>query len=452
MRLTHDAIRHGLKELTDKAVAGDVSGAEATFGEIMAILEVHMKMEDLIFFPILNDLFDGVIAKELLGDEHLEDQKKTGALRKALADKEDVETVKRLAGEWAKSHEEHLEHEEKVMMPLTEKVAPTLELRGRAMNAILHADWDGFKSHQLGPVLKRIEASKPFGALKMIIQALQHSTTPAEYTSLIAIIKATLQQDNVSKLDGEGVLSDGTLPEHPAGWQELYGILGTFASKDPAAATKNLMTDARDQVLRESMAPSFTVFGSPTSVSEGYTEMPNAGDKICWHASFDKKEAWGHADHQERKMRKDQLGAMKATGVKGDMVEDMQGSYMGPLHHIEKQAPPAFSAQGLYSVVCVATATDPEAAKKLFEVVKGFGNDTSAIRFTVAPGGGDMPGADSEEALATVRWVECFLGRTDHEAHKGSDAFKEREAKVKEFAPEGYKAMEFANTCHFVGF
>mmetsp|Transcript_36124 Transcript_36124/g.90353 ORF Transcript_36124/g.90353 Transcript_36124/m.90353 type:complete len:202 (-) Transcript_36124:217-822(-) len=201
------------------------------------------------------------------------------------------------------------------------------------------------------------------------------------------------------------------------------------------------------------MAPSFTVLGSATPTTEGYPKPPEESteDRLFWLAPFDSKEAYNHDDHMKRESRNANIGAIMGMLLTGDPMKDMVGGYMGPLLHMEKT--PSVSGP-VYTILVSVKAKDAKAAAEVVEINKAFApkqlaNEEGALRFTIIPPGGDMPGADSEDGLHTVRWIETWKSAADHEARKKTAHFKEVGPKINDLTTE-FSVIEFANGLHFI--
>merc|ERR1712083_876938 len=62
MRLTHEAIRSGMKDLQDalQSESSDMDDIKDVFGNLNRCIEVHAQQEDTVFFPLLNKQFENV--------------------------------------------------------------------------------------------------------------------------------------------------------------------------------------------------------------------------------------------------------------------------------------------------------------------------------------------------------------------------------------------------------
>ena len=141
MRNSHESLRAAIKEMT--ALLSDLSQLGALrqkFAEYMRVIHVHGEMEDLNMFPLL----DSVNGSPLdLGAAHIEDDALRVAVSKALdfggdtASEDQLSAIKSSFENFVAFHLNHFVVEEKLMMPLTQKVHPTPQGRARAVHVHL---------------------------------------------------------------------------------------------------------------------------------------------------------------------------------------------------------------------------------------------------------------------------------------------------------------------------
>lgn len=205
MRLTHEALRDGFSQLSAAAAAGDFDRAASSFTELLDVIDLHKEHEERVFFPMLDELFDGAVAKAGLRENHVNED--AIAVRVDVAiEARDLATLQQSLTEWAPSFEAHLFEEEEVMMPLTERVAPTLEGRAAAVHEILAVDWERLKTIQIPYVVRSLSATKPYGPLRMFVAALQVAAGE-EYGGLEECIRSALPAEKVAMLVEHGHLS-----------------------------------------------------------------------------------------------------------------------------------------------------------------------------------------------------------------------------------------------------
>lgn len=204
MRLTHDALRSGFAAVRAAANAGDLETAAAQWRALCAVIALHMKQEEASFFPLLDRLFDDAVANAKLRDTHEREVAHEERVEAAFAAQDVVALVAALDA-WAPDFEAHLAHEEEVMMPLTERVAPTLEGRAAAVHEILAVDWSELRSTQLPYVAKALASTKPYGAVRMFVSAVQ-AAAGARYHELQPILREALPAEMVAMLVEHGHL------------------------------------------------------------------------------------------------------------------------------------------------------------------------------------------------------------------------------------------------------
>jgi iron-sulfur cluster repair protein YtfE (RIC family) len=198
MRLTHEALRDGFGRLDAAIAAGDLAGARQEYQALSPVIALHARQEEAVFFPTLDRLFDGAAEKGGLRDAH----EREDALQEALAaalEGADLGALAAAAAAWRVSFEEHLAHEEDVMMPLTIRVAPTLEGRAAVVRQILEVDFDALGSDLVPYVAASLARTKPFGPLRMFAAALQVASGE-RYGELAPALHAAVPHDTSAQL------------------------------------------------------------------------------------------------------------------------------------------------------------------------------------------------------------------------------------------------------------
>ena len=190
MRMTHEALRAGFATLATAAEAGELDTVRDEYARLRRVIEVHAAQEERAFFPLLDRLFDGAVAKAGLRDAHAREEAHQQAFEAALAG-DDAAAVRQALSAWSGSFETHLVDEETVMMPLTQKVAPTLEGRAAAVGDILAVDWQALKDDHLPYVTASLAANKPYGPTRMFVSALQIAAGD-RYAELAPIVAASV--------------------------------------------------------------------------------------------------------------------------------------------------------------------------------------------------------------------------------------------------------------------
>merc|ERR1712054_491568 len=96
--------------------------------------------------------------------------------------------------------------------------------------------------------------------------------------------------------------------------------------------TKAALKDAAIQVKEEPRAPRMSVMGLVTNESA----PADAKDNVFWLAEFECMDAWAGPEHKERETNKEWNKVYMSVGASGNILEDMAGSYTGPVWHLEK--------------------------------------------------------------------------------------------------------------------
>jgi hypothetical protein len=202
MSLTHEALRAGFAQLRDATGSGDVAALRAVYEELARVIALHAQQEEQAFFPLLDDRFDGAVAKAGLREAHAQEHALQVELEHALA-RGDRDAARAAIDAWEGSFERHLVVEEEVMMPLTSAVSPTVAGRAQAVRGIMEVDWEGLKATQLPYVVASLAAHKPYGPLRMFFAAVQLSAGDA-YDELEPFIRAALPADKAELLASHG--------------------------------------------------------------------------------------------------------------------------------------------------------------------------------------------------------------------------------------------------------
>ncbi|TNF37596.1 MAG: hypothetical protein EP329_02735 [Deltaproteobacteria bacterium] len=205
MRLTHDALRAGFAKLRAAADAGDLAALRAAYPATRQVIALHAAQEERAFFPLLDDLFEGVTEKAALREAHQREAAYQERFEAAL-EAGDAELVRGALANWTGSFEEHLVHEEEVMMPLTPRTADTLEGRARHVRRIMEVDWRALAEVQIPWVVAALAETKPYGPVRMFVAALEVSAGDA-WGELQAAVRGALQPELVRQLEAHGHLA-----------------------------------------------------------------------------------------------------------------------------------------------------------------------------------------------------------------------------------------------------
>lgn len=220
MRLTHEAVRAGAAEALELAASLAADPSMETFAQLEAVyaqtrrgIEIHAKLEEGAFFPLLDERFDRVCTREGLADEHADDDLRDTAIHAALGAFRDAPTRGNAAtvhsrfADWEGETERHLKHEEDVMMPLTMKVADSPQGRARAVRAIIDVAWDEVVEELCPWVAQSLEKTKPFGPLRMFTSAVMVTHDPSERDRLSAPLRRALSASSVDRLTSVGAFT-----------------------------------------------------------------------------------------------------------------------------------------------------------------------------------------------------------------------------------------------------
>lgn len=206
MRLTHEALREGFAAMSRLAAEGDVDGVHREYTRLERAIAVHAAQEEQAFFPMLDERFHGAIANAGLREAHHVEEAHQEGLRTALASGV-PSLVREALVAWADSFEAHLAREEEVMMPLTRRVARTLEGRAAAVRTLLEADWEGLSRDHLPYVVKTLAATRPFGPVRTFVFAVQLAAGE-RYHELAPAIADNLPAETRDELRDLGHLPD----------------------------------------------------------------------------------------------------------------------------------------------------------------------------------------------------------------------------------------------------
>ncbi|RYH23699.1 hemerythrin domain-containing protein [archaeon] len=119
-----------MKEMEEAIDISDSHTFIKLWKEYQRAVQVHMDMEEIDFFPLLNHMFDGVVNNAGLSDLHTSDHENSYEIDELIsAANVDLTQIKPVYEAWKAFHLDHFVKEEAIMMPLTMKTAPTAEGR-----------------------------------------------------------------------------------------------------------------------------------------------------------------------------------------------------------------------------------------------------------------------------------------------------------------------------------
>jgi len=212
----------------------------------------------------------------------------------------------------------------------------------------------------------------------------------------------------------------------PAGsaWVEEFVICGAFHCKDVPAASEAVLIDAPIHVAKEPRSPSFSVMGLVTAPTGQAPPEALTMDKLFWLARFECVEAWAGPEHKEREGNAEFVKKFNSTGMSGNVLEDMNGSYTGKMWHLERDG--CSKTEPVYMIKVLLTAKDAAAAERLISVTfeEGaamFAADEGMLRYSVLPTGevgmmGPLPKDD-----VTVTYLQASVIEPNAASNPGAN-------------------------------
>lgn len=142
MRNTHEAFRSFMKQGSDLIKAGALAEFSGKFGEFEMVLSSHAIHEESGMFSYLDAVAAAVGHGAASTESFCQEHEREVDLRNAIRFASTVEEASSAFDTWAAFFESHLAHEEKVMMPLTQKLASTPSARSQAFakHVLSHAE------------------------------------------------------------------------------------------------------------------------------------------------------------------------------------------------------------------------------------------------------------------------------------------------------------------------
>jgi len=164
-------------------------------------LAVHMAMEDGGLFNLLDRVGEQAVTREGLRGEHVEDLKLQQGVDEAVA-ASDHTGVKEHFDAWAVDHLAHLDHEEKVMMPLIPRAARDPVAQGQVVHDDIvstvadNPDFDW----ALGWIVDKLNRfgsheQPPDVATRVFAWGLHYAADDAQWRRWLPIIEASVSPD-----------------------------------------------------------------------------------------------------------------------------------------------------------------------------------------------------------------------------------------------------------------
>lgn len=220
MRNAHESIRAAITESSVLLENNKNEDFASLWTDLTRAISIHMTIEDIDAFPLLQKQSNTWV-DENLEIEHINDHTLMESITKLVENGELVSIE--LFNQWKESHLTHLQHEEKVMTPLTMKTGGSHEERASVVNKLLvtpafQRNSDEFLWY-VGWCIKMLSKSgsvnNPAGvAVRVFSHGLQASTTILQWGLLKEVIQknttSEIWEDMVTnyKIDQDGLQSD----------------------------------------------------------------------------------------------------------------------------------------------------------------------------------------------------------------------------------------------------
>ena len=138
---------------------------------------------------------------------------------------------------------------------------------------------------------------------------------------------------------------------------------------------------------------------------------------MWWCAYFDSKDAYHitHKEAQKKASRMAFMGQLMAMMKTGDPMQDMQGGYMGPILHLERERT---AKESNFAILIKIACTSPEAALQLVQMHKKnayvmlTSSRGTCVRISIFLPGGDAP----DSADNVVHILEQWTNEEDYES------------------------------------
>jgi hypothetical protein len=201
MRNQHEAMRSAISEMNQLLAAGDLGKFQTEWTAYKRALLVHAVMEDEGFFPLTDELFENASSNEHFREEHEDDHKRVEAVDAAVAIS-DTAAMQAAFAAWAAGHEAHLAHEEKILMPLTGKMAGTPADRAKVFadrmlcKGVATGDFDFCVTWVVQKLSKfGSKGNPPAVATRVWVHGLQHASTPDQWAAWKPLVVAACHGD-----------------------------------------------------------------------------------------------------------------------------------------------------------------------------------------------------------------------------------------------------------------
>jgi len=198
LRNSHEVIRSSMKLMSGFVKSGDVEGFKTEWALFSKFLHLHANVEDEAVFPFLQTLGGTKEEWNAVSDEHGEDH----VLSKALEETDDAQELKMKYPAYMDFMEQHLRHEEKLMMPLTAKSGTTPGERSKAFADIVLSKLvkSGEFDWHVGFAVARLTKygsleNPPIVAVRVYVHGLQHAATNEQWKKWHEITKENTTEE-----------------------------------------------------------------------------------------------------------------------------------------------------------------------------------------------------------------------------------------------------------------
>ena len=229
LRNAHEGFRAGMKELRELITAqGNVSPFRNAWVGYQRALSAHAAMEDFEIFPLLDAVGNGSLVQEGIPEEHVTDHHNVARVDAALADETNADqwgAITEAFEVWSTYHLGHLEREERIMGPLTNKTAPTLEGRCRIVYdkvivpSVLRSstEFDFFVGWVVRQLSFRGSTANPaIVAVRVFVHGLKASSDATLWVHLLPIVKAHCSEDIYNEMKALYFIEDLSQMQQPS--------------------------------------------------------------------------------------------------------------------------------------------------------------------------------------------------------------------------------------------
>jgi hypothetical protein len=169
-------------------------------------LAVHMTIEDNGLFNLLDHVGDEVVSREGLRGEHAQDVELQNKIDSAIAD-EDLTRLQQSFDHWSTDHLAHLEHEEKVMMPLIPRTGKGPISLGQAVHEHLISPMGSNSEFDwaVGWIVDKLNRfgstdQSPNVAVRVFVWGLHYAANKSQWQRWLPIIKENVSDEIFQKM------------------------------------------------------------------------------------------------------------------------------------------------------------------------------------------------------------------------------------------------------------